>query len=107
MEHIMIIVPEDVCPLNVLAEMGEQTKNARIFLHRNVMEKLKQTADSVKEIPKYVEYFWNETEKYPKTILDVEKNELECLRVYRIYATDIAFSMEVENPDKMITLEMA
>ena len=107
MEKIMIIVPEDRCPLDVLAEMGEQTKNATIFLHRNVIEKLRQTADYIKEVPQYVEFSWKETEKYPRTILDFEKKEEECLRVYRIYSTDIAFVMEVENPDKEIILQMA
>ena len=30
-----IIVPKDKCPLDVLSEMGERTKNAWIFLHYN------------------------------------------------------------------------
>lgn len=107
MEHIMIIVPEDRCPLDVLAEMGEQTKNAVIFLHRNVIEKLKKTADYIKEVPQYVEYAWKETDKYPRMILDFESKEEEYHRVYRIFATDIAFVMEVKEPDKEITLEMA
>lgn len=48
MKKEVILVPKDKCPLDVLAEMGERTKNAWIFLHQNATEKLKKTADECK-----------------------------------------------------------
>ncbi len=41
-----ILVPKNKCPLDVLAEMGEQTKSAWIFLHRNAVEKLISLAEN-------------------------------------------------------------
>lgn len=48
-----IFVPKDKCPLEVLAEIGEQTRDAWIFLHNDVVDHLKETAICVTEYNGY------------------------------------------------------
>lgn len=44
-----IIVSKDRCPLEAIAEMGEQTKNAWIFLNKDAIEQLKEKAITIIE----------------------------------------------------------
>lgn len=107
MKKEVILVPKDKCPLDVLAEMGEQTRNAWIFLHQSVIRNLKITADTCTgKIAGYQEMIWNENEKHPKTILDFEAEKGLWLKVHRIYASDIAYGLKPQDPENIIFLEM-
>lgn len=105
MKKEVIIVPKDKCPLDVLTEMGERTKNSWIFLHDNAVSKLEQTADYIEE-GEYRELVWSATEQYPATTLDIEIGGT-WHKVYRIMADDIAFEHEPQNPEDIFFLNMA
>ena len=65
MKKEVILVPQDKCPLDVLAEMGECTRNSWIFLHDNVVDKLHSTADeSHIHEDDYVYLCWHATKDY-------------------------------------------
>lgn len=107
MKKEVILVPKDKCPMDVLAEMGEQTRNAWIFLHQSVIRQLKITADTCTgKIAGYQELVWRGNEKHPKTILTFEKRVGIWTRVRRIYASDIAYGLEPQDPENIIFLEM-
>ena len=105
MKKEVILVPKDKCPLDVLAEMGERTKNSWIFLHDDAVFKLEITADFIEET-EYRELVWNATEKYPATTLDIEISGTWHM-VYRIDADDIAFTDEPQDPEDIFFLKMA
>jgi len=109
MEKEVIIVPKDKCALNVLAEMGEQIRNAWIFLHENAVEKLRKTADFKPNYGDKMKFVWVETEDYPKTVLYFEKDEdaeVVWKKVYRIEASDIAFEDSPKDPEFLFFLKM-
>ena len=104
-----ILVPKDSCPLDELAKMGEETKFAWIFLHRNAVEKLASGECEHRPLPfkGFQELFWNKTDKYPETTLWIELHSDKIwLEVYRIDATDIAFKTPAEDPSDIIFLKM-
>ena len=101
-----ISVPKDKCPLDVLAEMGEQTKNAWIFLHQNAINKLRRTVNKVTKLRDLCEFAWDATEKYTSTILTFKKETGCWYKVCRIYASDIAFRLQVKDPENVIFLKM-
>lgn len=43
MKKEVMLVPKDKCLLDMIAEMGERTKNAWFFLHTNVVEELQHS----------------------------------------------------------------
>ena len=102
------LVPKDKCPLDVLAEMGEQTANAWIFLHKNAVEKLRSTADIVTVTDSFLKMHWKETEKYPSTTILVKHPTKEYIwqRIYHIMAIDIAFDYEPSDPEHLFFLQM-
>ena len=112
----VILVPKDKCPLDVLAEMGSQTANAWIFLHKNAVEKLRSTADQVNEFPSMIEFQsefkWNATPEYPATLLQIThlpkivNSREEWIKVYRIKASDIAFEYSASDPEYLFFLKM-
>lgn len=109
MKKEVIPVPKDKCPLDVLAEMGERTKNAWIFLHQNALEKLLSTADEKSVTGKlaYHELRWNATEEFPATSVCIEHNtQTDWLKVVGITATDIAFSLYPNDPEDIYFLKM-
>lgn len=105
MKKEVILVPKDKCPLDVLAEMGERTKNLWIFIHDDAISKLKETADYVEE-GEYQEFVWTETEECLATFLDIEIQGT-WHRVYRIIVDDIAFEHEPQDPEDIFFLKMA
>ena len=109
MKKEVMRVPQDKCPLDLLAEMGEQTKSAWIFLHRNTVEKLISTADShvLHCVNGFQELFWQGTDALPETTLWVEWHDNKVwLEVYLIQANDIAFNHPVADPDEIIFINM-
>jgi len=101
----VILVPQDRCPLDVLAEMGEQTANSWIFLHENAVKKLRITADEDIDAGDFLLLTWEKTEKYPSTVFLLKK-EPTWYQVRRIEATDIAFSGKSIDPQNIFFLKM-
>ena len=109
MKKEVILVPKDKCPLDVLAEMGERTANAWIFLHQNAVKKLKDICDVCNEVgkSKQITLAWEATEKYPATEVVINnKAHTDWLEIFRISASDIAFSIRSRNPDEIYFLKM-
>ena len=110
MKKEVILVPKDKCPLDVLAEMGEQTKDSLIFFHENVVEKLKKTAQEVEEKSaddcQYESLYWHGTEEYPDTTVEIEDRGV-WREVYFIDADDIAFGVDVDDPENLFFFKMA
>lgn len=103
-----IIVPTGKCPLNILANLGVATKNARILFDYTVEQELLKTADKV-VIGDSVEYYWNATDKYSKTSLKVDGSTTECGRYSKVLEIDserISFKHDPEAPKFTIYLMM-
>lgn len=111
MKKEVILVPKDKCPLDVLAEMGERTRNAWIFLHRNAFEKLQHSDDVSGEVGKkqgtYV-LMWEATEIYPETkiVVDVCGMNTDWKPITSIQASDIAFNLMPADPEEVYFLKM-
>lgn len=114
MKTEVIIVPKDKCPLNVLAEMGEETYGVGIIFSHTSLYKLKRTADRFEEID-FTSYLlsWNATKDFPKTtIVVVEETSLINSFYYQyravlISANDIYFKYQLDNRtvDYLLTME--
>ena len=103
----VIYVPQDKCPLDVLAEMGPETGHAWIYFHENAIEKLTKSADYIDGCSVFLELEWKETEKYPKTIIRYENTTNEWRKVFYINAIDISFDYEPSDPEYIFFLKMA
>ena len=107
-----ITVPRDKCPLDVLADMGDQTSNAAILLSPNAMKKLKETADRDEKLDEAAMFLsWNATDKFPQTsiILVKETCNLRGIEYRAVYinADDIAFRCQRhKEPEVEYILEM-
>lgn len=102
-------VPKDKFLLNLLADMGDQTKNAWIFLHHNDMEKLSSIADNY--FPhghsNFQEFRWNATDDFPERLIWVELQQGRVwLKVLRIEAKNIPFNLPADDPDDILFLKM-
>ena len=100
------IVPFDKCPLDVLQEMGEITKNARIYLGNNAVNKLRATADNRYIINGQEYMLWKATDKFPSTEIRIYRVCEDWFKVFCIFCSDIAYTSEKLNPDIVIFLEM-
>ena len=81
--------------MDVLAEIGERTKNSRIFFHRNVIKSLCQTADVNTDNASYIICEWETIKIFPKTLMYIEEflgTAKVWIKVLRIDAVDIAFT---------------
>lgn len=107
MKKEVIIVPKDKCVLDVLAEMGERTKNSWIFFHKNVVKKLQKTADANYSAATVRTLIWNETEEFPKTELYIDISAKIWCSVIDIKATDIAFEKDAEDPENLYFFQIA
>lgn len=110
MKKEVIIVPKDKCPLDVLAEMGERTANAWIFLHANAVEKLQRSYVSCKEgkKPGTLDLTWEATDEYPETrvVIDVGAMAVDWKHVILISASDISFTLMPVDPEDIYFLKM-
>lgn len=112
MKKDVINVPMDKCPLDVLAEMGERTKDAWIFLHMDAVEHL-QHSDGVSSEEGRKQgtlvLTWKETKEYPKTRLVVNLCGFDaCWKpIISISASDIAFTLMPDDPEDIYFLKMA
>lgn len=105
-----IIVPKDKCPLDVLAEMGNQTENAWIFLHCNALENLRHSEGVciTDDVPGMEVLTWDATEGCPKTRVVVGFKSLSPIwsAITSICASDIAFSLMSPDPENIYYLKM-
>lgn len=106
MKKEVILVPKDKCTLDVLVDMGERTRNAWIFLHKNAIELLCDTADDVllKE-EGVLDVFWNKTDTYPETNIIIQAYKPFWSKVYEIKANDIAFTISPDDPEDIFFLK--
>lgn len=107
MKKEVIIVPKDKCPLDVLAEMGEQTKSSWIYLHKTAFDKLMSENCSKKDEMTFCELTFEETDDYPKTtILINDTGGGVWFTVCSISANDIAFKGRAMDPENIFFLKM-
>ena len=109
MKKEVTLVPKDKCPLDVLAEMGERTKNAWIFLHQNALKKLITIADThqVQGRNAYHYLHWDATDDFPETEVLIDFNtQVDWVLVVGISASDIAFKQKPADPEDIYFLKM-
>lgn len=112
MKKEVILVPKDKCPLDVLAEMGERTKNSWIFLDTSALQKL-LLSDGCK--PWYRKHDtltatlkWEATDEYPETSVLMEvPTPRGWGKILSIKAEDIAFTISTDDPEDIFFLKMA
>lgn len=105
----VIIVPKDKCPLEVLAEMGNRTRYAWIFLHKNVLTKLSETCDDKRPTSRMIStiFSWNKTQNFPDTFLSVEYFSDSWSSLICIRSTAIAFCSRCDEPTEILFFKMA
>lgn len=111
MKKEVTIVPRDKCPLDVLSEMGEQIKEAWIFLHSNAVNKLTHSDGvSCEEGRKEGTLIlrWEATEDYPETriVVDICGTPTDWKPIISISASDIAFTLIPVDPEDIFFLKM-
>lgn len=102
-----IIVPKDKWPLDVLAEMGERTKNAWLFFHSNIIPKLKESKGVSDEEGKKqgtLVFTWKETKEI--VTIDISALCVEWKPVIYIHASDIAFDIMPVDPEYIYFFKM-
>lgn len=109
----VITVPKDKCPLDVIAEMGENSRNAWLFFDHNCKEDLFQKADDVITREGNSPYegmthtlVWAATDKFPETKLVIElftghDDLIGTWAVKQIAADDIAFEKRTAIPTEI------
>jgi len=113
MKKEVILVPKDKCPLDVLAEMGEQIRNSWIFLHENAYNHLLKskgvsysTFNSMNANQETL-IKWTATEEYPETVMFCEvPSPKGWAKITSIKAEDIAFGLSTHNPEDIFFLKM-
>lgn len=86
MKKEIILVPKDKYPLEILSEWEERTANAWIFLHKNLVQKFKDSCDKWEFVRLYfIELNWNATENFPATFLSIKGLDtwlsLHCIKM--------------------------
>ena len=114
MKREVIEVPQDKSVLNILAKLGEQTKNLRIFFHLNLYRKIYKrnaelgltiliSADDIRLT------WWERNGNTPNTHIYLENfsgSSDVWIEVLRIESTDIAFTIPSKNPENIYFLQM-
>lgn len=105
-------VPRSKCVMDFIAELGEQTKNAWIFMDQSCIEQLLKSKGVIDRgwLENHRILTWEKTDNYPKTTIIISHFEEEDYYVVvQIDAEDIAFKLisEVKIPERIIILKMA
>lgn len=107
----VILVPKGKSPLDVLAKMGERTKEAWIFIHDDVIERLRELCDDEEYLGNEISRFiWYGKSSLPAPIIVSFTacmfvgpwNTLTCIN-----SMDIEFDNRIDNPKEIIFLKMA
>ena len=113
----IISVPKNKCPLDIIAEMGEDSRNAWLFLDHNCKEDLFQKADDIitREGSSFYEgmthtLVWAATDQFPETTLVIElfagcEDLIGTWAVKQIVADDIAFEKRTPIPTEVYLFE--
>jgi len=110
MKKKVTFVLNNECAMDVLAELGEETKDAWIWVHKNVTENLKKDADSVmaEGFGGHFRIRWKATEESPETEILIYCGEKgsEWDKVLTISADDIAYTTMPSDPEELLFLKM-
>ena len=111
MKKDVTTVPKDKCPLDVLAELGERTRNAWIFLDANAIEKIASIAVDCCTRPFVGFQEYSYFPDFPETSIQIEMNPSEdsdkvWWEVYCIESSDIAFHFPADDPAEIFFLKM-
>ena len=108
MKKDVIVVPHDKLPSEVLAELGDRTKNSWIFLHENVIAVLKQSSDKCYNYYGYLKMFWYGTEEIPTTCIFINDDEIGHWKsIMHINNPAISFKEKTKDPDEIFFINMA
>lgn len=106
-----IMVPKDKYPLDVLAELGEQTRNSWIFIERKLVLNLLSECSET-NINCYVDgihcirALFNATQESPATMIWLcNTAKAAWMMVAQIDAENIAFSTPFDDPDEILMLK--
>ena len=111
MKKDVILVPRDTCPLDMLAEMGDQIKYAWIYLHSNAVDKLIHS-DGVSseegEEEGTLVLRWEATEDFPETkiLIDICGTHTDWKPIIGISASDISFTLIPTDPEDIFFFKM-
>ncbi len=107
------IVPKKKCPLDLLADLGEQTGSSWIFLHQDVINRIIDTADEVNwtrsEGLATCKFFESEDTPITEVNFEFSNPPSDChvwAWVNRISAIDIAFTSPPKTPENIFFLKM-
>lgn len=100
----IVTVPGDMCPLGVLAQMGEETKDYRLFFDRDCFEQLKRSVHKFDYMKGVFTFYWNQTKDRPKTKLSLKK-EGKFFEFISIDSENIAFKTTPKHPLAFIFLK--
>lgn len=100
-----VTLMEGKCPLDYLAEQGEQTKSAWIFLSKNAVKRLEESKDTENNDGSILMLSWKATDDYPASTITLRARNLtnknEWYELVRCEAEDIAFKEPANNPNEI------
>lgn len=105
MQQKVILVPKDKFPLDVLAEMGKETKKAWIFLHQKVVDNLFATANRITQTFSTNVFIWV-TSQSDVVLRFVQGFDTNWYSVSEIQSENIAFKKRPSVPDEILFLKM-
>jgi len=104
MKKEVIYVPKDKCPLDTIKELGDEAISAWVFLHKNVIEKLK-------EINVYVSTYYGcgdvwmvaaAIEKYEIPRMRIQFDWIACKDPENIFFIQMEEWIVLKKPEKII-----
>lgn len=113
MKKEVIFVPNDKCPINVLAEMGERIRNSWIFLHENAYEHLlkskgvNHSTGNTMNANQETLFKWEATDDFPETVVFCEVPDCKGWgKINSIDAENICYSLSPPDPENIYFLKM-
>lgn len=106
MKKEVILVPKDKFPIDVIAEIGERTKNCWIFLHDNAYLRLKNACDKDLSTSYYKEFFFESSNDSPETHITFHNcRNGDWFKVISISAYDLDVKCS-EDPEDIFFIRM-
>lgn len=111
-EILNLVVPRNKCVMDYIADLGEKTKNAWIFIHQSNLDQLLKSEGVIDRgwLEDRRTLSWEKTDDYPETTIVISTFDADDFYVVvQIDAEDIAFKQisKVKNPEYVIKLERA
>jgi len=102
-----IMVERTKCPIDVIAELGKEAKEAWIFLSPDCVQNLTDTSDAQVYEGDFAGFKWDASEASVETTVYVEYFFGGWASVFSIQASDIVFTNRTTNtPTETYILEM-